>query len=174
MAHYHNVHVGVSRAIEIALAGAHTVAFVASKETVEAFGLESLQEDVLLITRQCRVRLFRESSYAKADMVVELADFSMDSFWLSYDERTESFSEIDTRTSNVNQDQKLKIKDRSTTESLLKTVKERLNLTINAIEKILKVANTIAKLDGASEIRLEHVAEAIQYRSIDREEMVVL
>ena len=174
MAHYHNVHVGVSRAIEIALAGTHTIAFVASKETVEAFGLESLQEDVLLITKRCWSRLSRENNCAKADMLVEIADFSMDSFWRSYDERTESFSEIDTRTSNVNQDQKLKIKDRSTTESLLKTAKERLNLSINAIDKILRVANTIAKLDGASEIHLEHVAEAIQYHSVDREEMVVL
>ena len=52
-------------------------------------------------------------------------------------------------------------------DALMKSAFERMGLTARSHDRILRVARTIADLDGAADIRPEHLAEAIQFRNTD-------
>lgn len=56
--------------------------------------------------------------------------------------------------------------------NILKNAMEKLNLSARAYDRILKVARTIADLEGKQDVGIQHFAEAINYRNLDRENWV--
>ncbi len=86
--------------------------------------------------------------------------------------QTARFAEMETVNYNAQMSTKLIrefCKLDETSLQLLKTAMERLNLSARAYDRILKVARTIADLEASDEVGASHIAEAIQYRSLDRE-----
>ena len=53
--------------------------------------------------------------------------------------------------------------------AVLRQAMERMHMSARAYDRILKVARTIADLDGSPTIQINHIGEAVSYRNLDRE-----
>ncbi len=86
--------------------------------------------------------------------------------------QSKRFAEIDGLYNNAQMESKQLRKvckiDKESQDMLRKAI-DKLNLSARAYDRILKVSRTIADLEGSENIELHHLAEAIQYRSLDRE-----
>ena len=51
---------------------------------------------------------------------------------------------------------------------LLESAIDKLGLSARAFNRVLKIARTIADLQGAPDVQVDHISEAIQYRNLDR------
>ena len=122
----------------------------------------------------------------RIDIQVEVA--SVDYHDLSSSEKTESSKDIKTRVNRTRKIQLERYKDYhiysnaqltagmlpkfcplgKAENDLLRAAFDNLGLSARAHSRILKVARTIADLEGSENIRAPHIAEAIQYRSLDR------
>lgn len=124
----------------------------------------------------------------RIDLHVEVTPVSFDQ--MTENRKTESSSEIRDRVIKAREIQEGRFKDQpgvfnnammssnmvkevcqinEAGKTLLKTAMERLGLSARAYDRILRVSRTIADLAGTDSISIEHLAEAIQYRSLDRE-----
>lgn len=124
----------------------------------------------------------------RIDLHVEVTPVSFDQ--LTEDRKSESSQEIRERVIKAREIQQIRFKSHpevfnnammnsqmvksvcqisTAGRSLLKTAMEKLGLSARAYDRILKVARTIADLANKEDIQIEHLAEAIQYRSLDRE-----
>ena len=124
----------------------------------------------------------------RIDLHVEVTPVSFDQ--MTADRKTESSGEIRERVMTAREAQSIRFNDQREVYNnammssqmvkkvckiseegkvLLKTAMEKLGLSARAYDRILRVSRTIADLANSNEIKIDHLAEAIQYRSLDRE-----
>ena len=129
----------------------------------------------------------------RIDLHVEVTPVSYDELSARADQSQESSADIRKRVAVARKHQEARFKDHTAIFSnaqmpirmvreictidnagttLLKTAMQKLQLSARAYDRILKVARTAADLAGSEEIKIEHLAEAIQYRTLDKESWI--
>ena len=158
----------LARIVEIALLGKHTVLVAANLEQYP-----TAKEDYIHI----------RGLYS--GLMGEDVNFGSSSAHICFELVKPDFSNVlssQYETTKALVDRVLKARDNedvpedlcSSSTALLKTAYESLNLGIVDTKHIISVATTIARLEGAKKIEVQHIAEAIQYKAIDLEELTIL
>ena len=172
------------RAIEIALSGNHSIKFIGNDEAEQL--KEACDElDIKTVAvkpckcgnindqeKDCLCRLFEIKNHQRSKRYRTLMDLTIEIpritpvAYLKYEngERQESIDEARKR---IKEMKDVKVTERITdkqTLQLLESALKQLHLSLNQINVLKNVAQTIAKLDRSSEIKACHLAEALQYR----------
>lgn len=147
------IYCNVSRAIEIAKAGGHTVGVYYDPET------KIHPKDIQAIEA-----FFGVKFEANADLMVEIHRPGFDEIFPRA--TGETLDEIEARIKEAQQGERPDTFNPSGIV-ILKTSYNRLNLGVWQVTTIKEVARTIAKLEKAKEVEVEHMAEAIQYQAYE-------
>lgn len=170
----------IFRAAEIAACGNHSLCLVPSgnKDGVAplARDMEILKGeigymysriDTLAEDEDVPVPQFRTAP--EADIVLEVTSPSADEVIRAMHGKGETIADIAARVLKFRTTENPFVSSdlNTTSATLLKTAYERLSLQVTEVESIISVARTIAAMEGCTSIKAQHIAEAIQYKSIN-------
>lgn len=149
--------VNLSRAYEIAKLGGLSIRVVFAEDYKE--GSDDYAE----------IKEFygREVFKATGDLIIEITKpYQYETIVRNY----ETLPMIEERITKAAKNIKPECTLGQSSESLLKIAVQHLNLSLKDVKRVKQIAVTIAQLDEATEIKIEHIAEAIQYRSYTNED----
>lgn len=160
------ISIQLARAVEIALLGGHSISVFANTDYAKA------NEDFIKARGEYS-NLMDGCNFVKGGGNINL-ELVRPAFSDLINSKYEATDKIVDRVLLARNNKGIKklICDSST--SLLKTAYERLGLGVKEIHNIVDVASTIARLDSSSKIEPQHIAEAIQYNCLDKEELIEL
>ena len=172
------------RAIEVAIIGNHSIKFIGNDEAEQLKkACDELNIKAIAVKpcrcgnlndqeKDCLCRLFEIKQHQRSkkyrtptDLTIEVPRVTPAAY-LKYErgKKQESVNEVKKR---VKKAKKNKVAERITDEQtlqFLETALRQLHLSLNQINSLKRVAQTIVKLDNSFEIKVRHLAEALQYR----------
>ena len=172
------------RAIEISLSGNHSVKFIGNdeaeqlKQACDELSIKAMTVKLCKCgnindqEKDCLCRLFEIKNHQRSkkyrmpmDITIEVPRITPAAY-LEY-EKGKKQESIDKARKRIEKTKNVKVAERITdkqTLELLESALKQLHLSLNQINSLKRVAQTIAKLDDSSEIKACHLAESLQYR----------
>lgn len=150
----------ISRAYEISKLGNHLMAIVPAEHPE---GLNTFEKDIPLI---CQFFDVVNESKESADIIVEYCTDPDSIMAVAVGRKFETLEDVNDRIEQAKGNPDPELSFPTSMRSLLNSAVNRLNLSFRQTRSICEVSKTIAKLDGSDTVKVQHLAEAIQYQSI--------
>lgn len=158
------VSANVARAYEIAQVGGHSISFAYFSDKDDTERTVNPKDIKLMLN------FYGLTASIDGDLIVEVIRPTFDDILAAKSGRFETLDEIMERVNKAKAFPRPPLDLNSVCMSLFKIAYERLGLSLYEVEIINRVAQTIAQMAFCKEIKPEHVAEAIQYRAIEKNE----
>lgn len=152
--------VNLSRAYEIALLGKHSIDVFHSEDYLTA------SEDFEVIKDFYKMVTFE----AGGGIQQEITPPNFNHFLNA--RHTESLEDIHKRVTKAMKNETPQLVKNDGIDSLLRAAMQRLGVSVKGVHLIHNMAVTIAQLDNSKVVRIEHIAEAVQYRSHEKDETI--